>query len=141
MNTKFASATTNETNANEAIATNEKTTTTNTSATATTTNVTNATTTKTNANATTNATNVTNATTTNANANATTNATNVTNEATNEATTTKSFTNVMILVAIDHEHVIVLNDSKKEFVSELSSCESQYVDTKKSRTSHERKIR
>jgi hypothetical protein len=127
MNTKFASATTNETNANETIATNARTmTTTNANATATTTN----------------ATNVTNATTnTNANANATTNATNVTSETTNEAITTKSFTNVMILVAIDHEHVIMMNDLKKKFVNELSFCESQYVDTKKNRTSHERKIR
>jgi hypothetical protein len=113
-------------------ATNAKTTTTNTNATATTTNVTNATTT--------NSTNVTSATTTNANANATTNATNVTNEATNEAITTKSFTNVMILVAIDHEHVIVMNDSKKKFVNDLISCELKYVNTKRNRTSSELKI-
>jgi prenyltransferase beta subunit len=49
----------------------------------------------------------------------------------NEATTTKSFTNVMILVAIDHEHVIVMNDLKKKFVNDLISCELKYVNTKK----------
>jgi cell wall-associated NlpC family hydrolase len=122
MNSKFATASESTMNASEATTTNAKTTTTtNASATATTTNVTNSTTTNANANATTNATNVTNTTTNaNANASATTNATNVTSETTNEATATKLFTNVMIFVAIDHEHVIVMNDSKKKLVNELS---------------------
>jgi hypothetical protein len=83
---------------------------------------------------------VTNATTTNTNANTTTNATNVTSETTNEATATKSFTNVMILVAIDHEHVIMMNDSKKKLVNDLISCELKYANTKKNRTSSELKI-
>jgi hypothetical protein len=109
MNLKFATASELTINANETIATNAKTTTT----------------TNANANATTNATNVMNATTnTNTNANATTNATNVTNEATNETITTKSFMNVMILVAINHENVIMMNDLKKKLINELNFCES-----------------
>jgi hypothetical protein len=133
MNSKFATASESTMNANETTATNAKTTTTtNANATTTMTNVTSSTTTNANANATTNATNVTNATTNaSASASATTNAMNVTNETTNEATTTKSFTNVMIFVAIDHKHVIVMNDSKKKFVNELSSANRNMLIRKK----------
>jgi hypothetical protein len=117
-----------------------------TNETTTTTNVTNETTTTTNVmNATTTTTNVTNVTTTTTNANAMTNANEIIanetiNEMTNKMTTTKSFMNVMIFVAINHKHVIVMNDSKKKLVNDLNFCELKYVNTKKNRTLSELKI-
>jgi hypothetical protein len=47
----------------------------------------------------------------------------------------------MILIAIVQQNVIMMNDFEKKIVNELSSCESQYVDTKRNRKSRERKIR
>ncbi len=167
MNTKFAiaNATTSETNANETTATNanettatkvDETITTNANETTTTnacettaTNVDEQATT-TNANETT-ATNV-DETTTTTNANVTTNET-----ATNATKNKKSwillrkrwkltkiinvFTNIMIFVAIVQQNVIMMNDFEKKIVNELSFCKSQYIDTKKNRTSRERRIR
>ncbi len=171
MNTKFAiaSATTNETNANRATATNanettatkvDETTTTNANE-ATTTNACDATATNvdeataTNVNEETTATNV-DETTTTTNANVTTNET--TSETATNATKDKKswillrkrwkltkiinvFTNVMIFVAIVQQNVIMMNDFEKKVVNEWSFYESQYVDTKKNRTSRERRIR
>jgi hypothetical protein len=92
----------------------------------------------------------------------TTNANVTTNETTSETTTnaTKNkkswillrkrwkltkiknvFTNVIIFVAIVQQNVIMMNDFEKKIVNELNFYESQYVDTKKNRTSRERKIR
>jgi hypothetical protein len=51
------------------------------------------------------------------------------------------FTSVMIFVAIVQQNVIIMNDFEKKVVNELSSCESQYADTKKNRKSRERRIR